>query len=204
MSDALLQDILDEYDDADAPDGFAAEVERFAADIAVAEDAGIDVTAATALREPFALTTPEAFDWAARKLAKAQHEVARLEEWKQSEAWKLAQAFDRRIKIAQHDVDHLDGMIRFAVEALEPDAKGKQSIKTPHLTATVVRREHFEWPADDELVAWAESYTAEPGLLHTKVTPDKTAIKKYVKATGDAPDGLEVTTVASVRIEASL
>jgi hypothetical protein len=194
MSDAL-QEILDEYDDAEAPAGLdlAAEREAFEADPQEPE----------AHREPFALTEPAHFDWAARKLAKARAEEKRLAEWKAEELWKLGAAFDRRINAAKRDAEFFHGMIAFAVENLPPDAKGKQSVKTPHLTASVTHRKHFEWPADDALVAWARR-TFSAGwseFVRVHQAPDKVAIKAYVEKTGDAPDGLVVEAVASVRIE---
>lgn len=201
MSDTL-REIMDEYDDADAPEGFSAELVRFAGDIETADEVGADASAMTAMRERFALTEPEHFDWAARKLARAQAEKKRYEAWLADERYKLEQAFGRRIASAERDIEFFDGMIRFAVENLEPDAKGKRAIKTPHLTACVTVTKHYEWPADEALIEWARAQ-GHAEFVRVKESPDKVAIKAHVKETGETPDGLEVTDLASVRMDVS-
>lgn len=193
-----LAEILADYDDADAPDGLDV-----ATELAAIERAMDNPEADTPEREPFRLTEPEHYDWAGRKLARAQAEVERLEAWKADELYKLTRAFDVKIAVHQRDAAFFDAMIRASVLGMEPDAKGKRKVSAPHLSASVTHREHWEWPEDDALVAWAREQDPIT-LVRVKTTPDKTAIKSYVKNTGATPDGLTITTVESVRIEASL
>lgn len=190
MSDEL-RDILDDYDDSDAPEGLDIAAERGALDT---ERAGE--------WERFTLTAPEHFDWAARKRARAKANTAHLEEWKSMEMHKMAHAFDKRITASQGEEQFFNDMIRFGVLSLDPDAKGKRSVKTPHMTAFTITRTEFDWPTDDALVSWAATVDGGDGgeLVRVKYAPDKTAIKAYVKETGDIPPGLEVREVESVTI----
>jgi hypothetical protein len=201
MTDATLAELLDELLDADAPVGISEELAAYHTDIEVAADAGADVAAISAMRERFALTEPEHFEWAARKLARIRAQKARIEDEGAEQVYKLQALIAQRVKPLERDEDFFDGLIRAAVEALPADAKGKQAIKTLHLTASVTHREHFEWPEDDALVAWAHTTDSKYDLTRVKETPDKVAIKSYVKATGEAPDGLVIESVASVRLE---
>ena len=75
----------------------------------------------------------------------------------------------------------------------------KARVKTPHLTACTTTREEWRWPEDEALVAWADGTDAD--LVRVKRSPDKAAIKSYVKESGDCPDGLEIVPVESVRMD---
>jgi hypothetical protein len=182
-----LAEIMDDFDGMDAPEGIDVLAER-----AYHEVEG---------RAHFTLTEPEHFDWAARKKSRATAEVKRLSEWRAQEMYKLGLAFDKRIMAAQRDEDFFDAMIRTGVESLPADPKGRRAIKTPHLTASVTHTQKWEWPESDVLVAWA--YHTGPGmtLVRTKSEPDKAAMKKYIKESGDVPDGLVISEVESVRME---
>ena len=176
-------EIMEEFEDALAPDIFSDPSNP------------TEVQAQT----EFTPTTDEQFEWAMRKRSRANAEIAALNEHMERELYELRQAFGRRIAKHQRTADFFTGMIERGIEAVEPDAKGKQTVNTVVGTIYVRHSEHFEWPEDSDLIAWAKSNL--PDAVKVKESPDKTAIKAHVKATGEVPAGLTITAVTSTVIK---
>lgn len=178
-----LESIMDEFDDLTAPDiDIEAERVRYAEDDA---------------RDLWAPSTVEEFDWAARKLARIEAKRADMAEMKCDELAKLALLFDRRIRVMDADAEFFRAVIQEGVRALEPDGKGKRTIRTPHMTAYERTTTNIVLPADGSDLAWAKS--AHPEFVRASL--DVAAVKKYIKETGDAPEGTELIPSTTVVIK---
>lgn len=174
-----LDDIYDEYLGDTAPDGIDLAAEH---------------------EEPRWYPTDEAsFEWALRHRNKAASEADRVRRLRDYELQLLASKFDRRIWAAETEAAFFADMVTRGIEARDPS---ERKVATVLGTVSTRTTQHFEWPDDDALVAWARAVL--PDAVRVKVSADKVAIKTYIAATGDAPDGLTVeprTTVVLPKVE---
>jgi hypothetical protein len=183
MTDTALAEIMEEFEDALAPDIFSD------------PNGPGDVNE----QDRFIPTTDAQFEWALRKKARAEKQSRELAAHMAHEMALLKAAFEKRIAEHERSAAFFADMIERGVMAMEPDSKGKRTVKTVAGTAYTRTTEHFEWPADDALVSWAKSHL--PEAVKVKESPDKAALKAHVKATGELPEGLTVEPRVSVVIK---
>lgn len=169
----VLAEVLDEFDEATTPDGIADEA--------------------------WYPTTDADFEWCQRKRLRAMARSEEIAALRDEQVAKLTAAFDRRIAQADADATRFTLLIETGVRKVEPDGKGKRSVKAPGVTAYIRHSQQFVWPEEGDLLAWAKD--TDPTLVRVKESPDKTAIKAYVKETGDAPAGLLIQPTESVVIK---
>lgn len=120
--------------------------------------------------------------WRAEKdaiRAQAKAEIERIQRWAQAETERI----DRRI--SWHE--------RGLFELLK--STGKKSMKYAYGTLKwIVGRERVEVEDKDAFLNWARSCESRKHLIRVKEEPDKVAIGKFVKDTGEIPDGVDLVT----------
>lgn len=155
-----------------------------------AEDLEVERRERDSLPERFVPKTDGAFEWAIRKRHRALSKRDEIARRKEEELHILAGQFDRLIAAEQDTANFFDDMIERGILALEPDSKGKRTVKTVAGTAYVRTTEHIGWPADESLVAWCKEHLPAAVIVFEK--PDKKALKDAIHETGELPDGVTV------------
>jgi hypothetical protein len=112
-----------------------------------------------------------------RGLERLKRQQADQEQWFQQRRLRFEEARER------HAADTLDIL----------NAIGERSCSTPFGTAFIRKSTTTAWPEDGVILEWVK---AQPGdvrgqLLRTKESPDKAAIKDYMKASGKIVPGYE-------------
>lgn len=195
-------EIMEAFEDSLAPVWAQGAADAWATSLEVADDAGVDPEAVFRDHpevERFAPTTDAEFEWALRKRARSSAKADDLREHMNDELHKLRSMFERLIVEQERSVNLFTDMIERGIRAMEPDSKGKRTVKTVAGTVYTRTADHFIWPADDELVAWAKANLAD--AVRVKESPDKVLIKAHVKSTGEVPDGLVVESLTTVVIK---
>ncbi|MEI6724586.1 MAG: host-nuclease inhibitor Gam family protein [Actinomycetes bacterium] len=166
-----------------------------------AETLAIEMREGDALPDRFTPTTDQQFEWALRKRARAITKRDELQAALEAELYQLNKAFDRRIAEHANTAAFFTDMVERGIEAMEPDDKGKRTVKTVAGTVYTRTAEHFDWPDDEMLVGWAREHL--PEAVRVKESPDRTALKTHVKETGEVPDGVTVESVTTVVIKSA-
>jgi len=119
-----------------------------------------------------------------KAIHRIDHEVERLKKQQADEdAW-FAERF-RRLEEAR---SHHEGESFRTLKEI-----GEKSCATPYGTAFIRKSTTTVWPEDGVILEWVKAQPGDvrPQLLRTKESPDKTAIKDYMKASGRTVPGYE-------------
>jgi len=71
---------------------------------------------------------------------------------------------------------------------------GKRTVNLPNGSLKLIKRqEKFEYIDTDKVIEWIKVNDRSGDLIRVKEEINKAEVKKYVKETGEIPDGLEIT-----------
>lgn len=75
-----------------------------------------------------------------------------------------------------------------------------KSLSTHKGTASLVTREHVQWPTDEEIIQWIEKTAPDEGLIRIKKEPNKIKLKAYLADKGDILPGVTKSTTTTLQI----
>lgn len=184
-----LDEVYAELEDGIAPEWAAEAAETWKDSAEVADDVGTDTIAIYHDRaERYVPATDAEFEWAMRKRARALRKAEELAQHMAYEVELLTKAFRKRIDEQRDTADFFTDMIERGIEAIEPDSKGRRSVKTVVGTCYTQTKEHIDWGDEDALTEWATANNC----VRVKKSPDKVAIKNHIHTTGEVPPGVSV------------
>ena len=128
-----------------------------------------------------------------KAIHRIDHEAERLKKQQAHEdAW-FAERF-RRLEEARslHEVESFRTLKEI----------GEKSCATPYGTAFIRKSTTTVWPEDGVVIEWVKAQPAEVRiqLLRTKESPDKAAIKDYMKSSGSIVPGYETREAEAMSI----
>lgn len=133
-------------------------------------------------RESFVIDNDEKADWAVRKIKEHTADMERWESFYKEQTEKIKES-------AKQSIDFLS-MELYKYFSLVPhrETKTQEKYKLPSGDLVLVKeKEDFERD-NESLLQWCKNN--KPELIRIKEEPDWSAIKTYIKETGDLPDGV--------------
>ena len=132
----------------------------------------------------------------------AESHLRALDAWR-AQAWQIAEHATREIeraqrwraeelrKVAPRIEYHESALTAYVQQATEP-GKGKTIRLVNGTLKRVAGRDRVEVSDECALEAWGAANDVR--IMRVKVEPDKTAIAKHIRDTGELPDGVDVVT----------
>ena len=113
-----------------------------------------------------------------------------------SEVNELNQLRDESIEFYNNEIDkkskninYLEGMLEYFI-----DNEGKKTINLPNGTLKMRTTKNFKYPDHDILLEFCKERDI-PVVVTEK--PNLSVVKKYIKTTGESPEGMEILEVTS-------
>ena len=126
-------------------------------------------------RDDYVPDSDEKFEYRSRAYLAAKAHIEKLEEWKAQQIYVLTKKFDARISVAYADQEHHRALIEEGLLRMEPDAKGKRTVRVPSATVYTTHRVSIVRPDDEKALALGTTLGVAP---ITK--PDWAAVKKHL------------------------
>tara|TARA_R100000152_G_C6780761_1_gene213977 strand:+ start:2510 stop:3034 length:525 start_codon:yes stop_codon:yes gene_type:complete len=118
-------------------------------------------------------------------IGKLQNEVMELSEQRDEAVHFYTEAIEKKTK----NMRYLEGMLEYFI-----NNEDKKTIKLPNGTLKLRTTKKFEYPSDDVLLNFCKERDI-PVVMTEK--PNLSVVKKYIKTTGEEPEGMEVVEVTS-------
>ena len=159
-------------------------------------------------RDDYVPDSDEKFEYRSRAYLEAKAHVEKLREWKEAQVYALEAKFNARIAAAEADAEHHRSLIEVGLLRMEPDAKGKRTVRVPSATVYTTHRVSIVRPDDHTALSLGARLDVAP---ITK--PDWAAVKKHLTVenvddtlvviadTGEEVDGIEIAVTDSVTIK---
>ena len=136
--------------------------------------------------EAFAVVDQQTAEWTVRKIGEHRKKQAEIKELADAEIARIKEWAEKQTKQHENSVEYLQGVLRPWFEE-----QGEKSISLPSGRVRFRKvPDKFNFTDETAVIAWAKVH--QPKSIRVKEEIDKNEIKRYIKETGEMPDGVEV------------
>lgn len=137
------------------------------------------------IREEFVIDNDEKADWAVRKIKEHREDAERWDAFYKEQAQKIKDS-------AQQSIEYLSVAL-YEYFAMIPHraTKTQEKYKLPSGELVLVKEKEDFDRDNDALLQWCRDN--HPALVRSKEEPDWSAVKAYIKETGELPAGVTPT-----------
>ena len=134
----------------------------------------------------FTINDTQKAEWAVRKVAEHRAKQQKAKELYEKEVFRLKAWLQKETDKEENRIEHLQGMLyQWYI------TQNEKSISLPSGRVRIRKLpDKFNFTDETAVIAWAKVH--QPKSIRVKEEIDKNEIKRYIKETGEIPDGVEV------------